>query len=251
MKTTKQFLILAVLFFTVISCAKKKNAPLQVNKECKLNEIVYSYEDGTPSKKETFNYDDKSRIIKVNYFDGTRNYQSTITYNLTEIVYSSYDNQVVKYQLDASNRVISDSEGFAYTYNNDGYLIRKSTSNSDFTKVITYTYENQNLVKTEEKVTLNSGFETKTLNTYEYGSEVANKQYVNFLFFGIGYQLIQREIMKSFFGKSSKNLPIKQIRSDDTSTFTYIKDTTGKITGVKINIIGSEKVNLQYNYMCL
>lgn len=242
--------MLSAMMLIVVSCSKSREEPKDENTACQLTESARSYSDSDYKWNESFSYDDKGRIIKIVERDGTDVGVIDYVYSATEIKQMDHG-YILTYKLDANNRIVSDSEGYTYSYDDKGYLVGKSMNNgANYIVTIKYTYTNDNLVKIVEEVFDNYVTTTYT-DTYEYGTEEAGSNFINPWSGDVGLPLELSGILGGYIGKSSKNLVTKHTGRYDSGTFSYTKDVSGNITKTTISSTsGSSKTTIEHKYNC-
>ena len=164
--------------------------------------------------------DNTSSTWKYEYNSKGQIIQKKIDYNTTTYVYenskitsseSGLSNIKRTYTL-SNSRIVSDSRGYKYEYDSNGYL--QKVSDSDGWNTTEYTWENGNITKILDI----SGNTIRTLN-YTY----SNISTVLPCFAYFEDDVLE---MQGYFGKKCKNLPSKVIINGEGYTYYVTLDYT-------------------------
>jgi len=232
----------AVCLLIVASCKKDKGTePEEQSKTCQLTESSF-IATGGDTEKATFAYDEQGRVKTVTYSDGSTD---SYSYSTTQIVLTASGNVVTTYKLDGNGRITSESYNddpskINYTYNNNGYLAEETEVFSSSTSTTKYTYTGENLTLVDfgtEKIVVSYSTETATANFFTETDDDLPAS-VN-------------GVLKSYFGKPSKNLVSKATYDGGyAESYTYEKDANGNLTKISVNATGGQGYILTNKYSC-
>jgi hypothetical protein len=196
----------------------------------------------TGSYIERFEYDDKNRIVKIHrYNDGKLEVTQTITYtgdNLSAFAYG--DRYDMSFEIDA-NTIKTRDPNCKYTFivNSDGYIISEETSNDYDFWYSKYHYQNGNLAKISQDISLDDGTSAEELREFKYDDKKSPffycktpKWFLQYLFrnFGLNNNVIEfkhRGDLQAYeYEYDSDGFPISQgLKEQDgeetLTTFTY------------------------------
>lgn len=241
-------LTLSTIMLIIASCKKNSSKNEEQNPtNCQLTESFFS-STGGDSETTLYAYDTEGRISTVKFSDGS--YQETYAYTSTQITKTVKDgsiNRTYTYSLNAQGRVttenaMADNYKVDYTYNNDGYLTQSIETNLiDNSKVTTtYTYTDGNLTKVVSP--------TSTLDI-TYTSDAAKDNF--FVEGDPSLPAFNSSILKSYFGKTSKNLVAKiSYGSGYNENYSYEKDANGNITKVTMRTSDNSGYTLSNKFSC-
>ncbi|MBB6130965.1 hypothetical protein [Mucilaginibacter lappiensis] len=227
----KSLLLLSVSLLIVTSCKKDNNKqPDKKEETCSLTEGTYTAKRTGVGQvgKTTYTYDDKGRVSTLKWDSANDPYLDQYTYANDQITVKRNNGAIITYKLDNSGRIIkaiyADShQETNYTYNTDGYLIQEVSTDGSSSK---YTYTDGNL--TSDAYTDSNPNYSHTA-TIQYTTDTAknnliDEQLVNWL------PQHYNKALKAYFGKASKNLPLKSFDSNGFyENYTYDKDAKSNI----------------------
>lgn len=230
----KTLLLLSLSLLIMSSCKKDKNdntkQPDKTINTCLLTEGTYTAKRTGVGQvgKAIYTYDDKGRVSTLKWDSPNNPYVAQYTYSNDQITEKVNNTVYITYQLDAGGRVIKavyaeTHKEINYTYNTDGYLIQEVSTDGSSSK---YAYTGGNL--TSDAYTDSNPNYSHTA-TIQYTNDAAqnnfiDKQLVNWL------PQHYNNALKAYFGKASKNLPLKSFDSNGFyENYTYEKDAKGNI----------------------
>jgi YD repeat-containing protein len=222
--------------FLFLSCSKDIDDEIpKTAKNCKVTEII----DGN----ETFflTYDNKDRVIKI----AALNSSDFATYNYqSDKIVVTVGKNVKTFLLNPAGLIYKFTDGddtYDYSYNADGYLVKVTQKNSRDTKwllIRNLSYTNGNLTSIMRDPSTNQIPWTITVT---YQSDV----FVNMFGFNHPLELYGPDPFLfapdliinygGYFGKAPKNMPVSYTvnSTSKTETYTYQKDSDGKISSIK------------------
>lgn len=245
----KSILLLSALCLLIVaSCKRPDDIVDPGTTTCLLTERTKSFA-GIDGEKFTNTYDADGKITSVKVSGGGVPTVIIYTYSASKItaVRTDEDGSYTSvYSLDAQGRIVTESlngsDYRSYSYNADGYLI-ELVEGSSTTK---YSYTDGNLTKVDD-------IEGKTTKTYTYGTDLFN---INFF---LGEYFSSESPLAKYFGKSSKNLPIKYAHKGiygneelliAEETYSYQKDAQGNIVKVVLQDVDKNLYTSNLKYTC-
>jgi YD repeat-containing protein len=254
MKRLTTMIIPLVLLAAVLSFKSDMKGMQELKDSCILAESSLSFSK-KPTEKWTYIYDSQGRLISKR---SATEESFTFSYTANEIIeeaeyYDSGKKNKIKFnhKLDDKGRIISSvTPGVSseYTYNNDGYLAVKKTSNSMTSTTFQITEKfviiDGDLIS--RIVIDDEGTDTTFFTPSTYSSPVNFHYFSKRLPFELTYDF------NHYYGKALKNLIIEAKRSGLSPVFyTYQKDAKGNIIQATSNTDNEkEKESVSYKYRC-
>lgn len=256
----------AVCLLLIVSCKKKSAKEDERKLPCQMTSVTgKSSNNGEPtSSTDTYSYDDKGRIIKIKDNSG---YEINYSFSSSQIIEESplYGTSSYKknYQLDASGKIVSANMKYSldgsdayysikYLYNSEGYLSEmhqtdKGTTGTyeGTTDLDKYNYTNGNLTSILRIYAGQLG-NTRTI-AISYTNELAPSNFVT----AYDREILNIEILKAYFGKTSKNLisKIDDDRKSAVSLYTYQKNSEGNVNQMT-KTVRSNVITNEFTYNC-
>lgn len=196
----KHTLVTLILFYVLTisfeSC-KKINPP---NGKVKGETYRHQFSNTTDIDTLSYSYDQQGRVISIQHING----QETYVFNGNSYIYTPLSGVSVTGTLNSQGLVTSISNGFTYSYDQNGYLV--SWLGPDFSYY--YTIGNGNILEDSE---VNNG--NSSIQYYTHSSIID-----------------YRDFGRSFEGKQNHNLTLSDsVSVGQKSTISYTFDSKGRV----------------------
>lgn len=203
-----------------------------------VSKIIRNTRSNEISSQGIFVYDEAGRIKTITRGDNDYSYTAEYTHSGNKITEKIDDHQTI-YTINSNGYITTieeSGESSLFTYDKNGCWTSARYKNGDTDQRV---WENGNLKSTQPfLVSTPDGDHWGILHTFQYGTELNNgsgnidiTMFIEDSDYDIG--------ILDYFGKRTKNLPIKRIDSQDkwekdngTTTFRYEKDAQGDVTKI-------------------